>query len=112
MMNAPIAKLVAPARREVLARRFRACIVCCAGFAPAGEHAPCPIGSDRALHSALITAPEARDAELLKKARRVRRTRAEGSALKFHAGNVRAEDGVENAAEYGADDRKDDRDDD
>ncbi len=30
-------------------------------------HEPCPIGSDRALDSALITAPEARDAELLKK---------------------------------------------
>jgi hypothetical protein len=36
MMNAPLAKLVAPARREVLARRFRACIVCCAGFVPVG----------------------------------------------------------------------------
>ncbi len=31
------------------------------------EHEPCPIGSDRALDSALITAPEARDAALLKK---------------------------------------------
>jgi 5'-methylthioadenosine phosphorylase len=31
------------------------------------EHEPCPIGSDRALDNALITAPEARDAELLKK---------------------------------------------
>jgi 5'-methylthioadenosine phosphorylase len=31
------------------------------------EHEPCPIGSDRALDSALITAPEARDPELLKK---------------------------------------------
>ncbi len=30
-------------------------------------HEPCPIGSDRALDSALITAPEARDPELLKK---------------------------------------------
>src|SRR5262249_36487247 len=28
---------------------------------------PCPIGSDRALDTALITAPEARDGELLKK---------------------------------------------
>ena len=28
---------------------------------------PCPIGSDRALDAALITAPEARDRELLKK---------------------------------------------
>jgi 5'-methylthioadenosine phosphorylase len=31
------------------------------------EHEPCPIGSDRALDSALITAPEARDPVLLKK---------------------------------------------
>jgi 5'-methylthioadenosine phosphorylase len=31
------------------------------------EHEPCPIGSDRALDTALITAPEARDPELLKR---------------------------------------------
>jgi len=31
------------------------------------EHEPCPIGSDRALDSALITAAEARDPELIKK---------------------------------------------
>ena len=31
------------------------------------DHEPCPIGSDRALDSALITAPEARDPELIKK---------------------------------------------
>jgi 5'-methylthioadenosine phosphorylase len=31
------------------------------------EHEPCPIGSDRALDNALITAPEARDPELLNK---------------------------------------------
>ena len=31
------------------------------------EHEACPIGSDRALDSALITAPEARDPELLKR---------------------------------------------
>ena len=31
------------------------------------EHEPCPIGSDRALDNALLTAPEARDRELLKK---------------------------------------------
>ncbi len=31
------------------------------------EHEPCPIGSDRALTTALLTAPEARDPELLKK---------------------------------------------
>ncbi len=31
------------------------------------QHEPCPIGSDRALDQALITAPEARDPELLKK---------------------------------------------
>src|SRR5712672_1354806 len=30
-------------------------------------HEPCPIGSDRALDTALITAPDARDPELLKK---------------------------------------------
>jgi 5'-methylthioadenosine phosphorylase len=31
------------------------------------EHEPCPIGCDRALDNALITAPEARDKKLLKK---------------------------------------------
>ena len=31
------------------------------------EHEPCPIGSDRALDHALITAPEARDSELVAK---------------------------------------------
>jgi len=31
------------------------------------EHEACPIGSDRALDTALITAPEARDPELIKK---------------------------------------------
>jgi len=31
------------------------------------EHEPCPIGSDRALETALITAPEARDPALLEK---------------------------------------------
>ncbi len=31
------------------------------------EHEPCPIGSDRALDNALITAPEARDPDLLRK---------------------------------------------
>jgi 5'-methylthioadenosine phosphorylase len=31
------------------------------------EHEPCPIGSDRALDNAFITAPEARDPDLLKK---------------------------------------------
>jgi 5'-methylthioadenosine phosphorylase len=31
------------------------------------EHEPCPVGSDRALDTALITAPEARDPELLAK---------------------------------------------
>jgi 5'-methylthioadenosine phosphorylase len=31
------------------------------------EHEPCPVGSDRALDTALITAPEARDKRLLKK---------------------------------------------
>lgn len=31
------------------------------------EHEPCPIGSDRALDTALITAPEARDPDLIEK---------------------------------------------
>ena len=31
------------------------------------EHEPCPIGSDRALDTAIITAPEARDKKLIKK---------------------------------------------
>ena len=31
------------------------------------EHEPCPIGSDRALDHAVITAPEARDPALAKK---------------------------------------------
>ncbi len=31
------------------------------------EHGPCPIGSDRALDNAIITAPEARDPQLLQK---------------------------------------------
>jgi 5'-methylthioadenosine phosphorylase len=31
------------------------------------EHEPCPIGSDRALDAALITAPQARDKKLLRK---------------------------------------------
>jgi 5'-methylthioadenosine phosphorylase len=31
------------------------------------EHEPCPIGSDRALDTAIITAPDARDPDLLKK---------------------------------------------
>ena len=33
------------------------------------EHESCPVGSDRALDSALITAPEARDAALVEKLR-------------------------------------------
>jgi 5'-methylthioadenosine phosphorylase len=31
------------------------------------EHEPCPVGSDRVLDTAIITAPEARDPVLLKK---------------------------------------------
>jgi 5'-methylthioadenosine phosphorylase len=31
------------------------------------EHEPCPVGSDRALDSAMITAPEARDPEIIRK---------------------------------------------
>ena len=41
------------------------------------EHEPCPIGSDRALDTAIITAPEARDPELAQEARRGGRPRAE-----------------------------------
>jgi hypothetical protein len=36
------------------------------------EHEPCPVGSDKALDTALITAPEARDPKLLAEARRGR----------------------------------------
>ena len=38
------------------------------------QHEPCPIGSDRALDTALITAPEARDPRLAEEARRGGRT--------------------------------------
>ncbi len=31
------------------------------------EHEPCPVGSDRALDNALLTAPAARDPALMKK---------------------------------------------
>jgi len=31
------------------------------------EHEPCPVGSDRALENAVLTAPEARDSEVLRK---------------------------------------------
>jgi 5'-methylthioadenosine phosphorylase len=31
------------------------------------EHEPCPRGSDRALENAIITAPDARDPEMLRK---------------------------------------------
>jgi 5'-methylthioadenosine phosphorylase len=31
------------------------------------EHEPCPVGSDRALENAVLTAPEARDPEVLRK---------------------------------------------
>jgi 5'-methylthioadenosine phosphorylase len=48
------------------AERARRLVARLAGDFPR-EHEPCPIGSDRALDTALITAPEARDGELLKK---------------------------------------------
>ncbi len=48
------------------ADRAKALVARLAGDFPR-EHEPCPIGSDRALDTALITAPEARDPELLKK---------------------------------------------
>ncbi len=41
------------------------------------QHEPCPVGSDRVLDTALITAPEARDPKLLAETRRRRRTGAE-----------------------------------
>ena len=40
------------------------------------EHEPCPVGSDRALDGAIMTAPSARDPALLEQARRGSRTRA------------------------------------
>jgi 5'-methylthioadenosine phosphorylase len=48
------------------AERARALVARLAADFPR-EHEPCPNGSDRALDTALITAPEARDPELLKK---------------------------------------------
>src|SRR5262249_38797293 len=48
------------------ADRAKALVARLAGDLPR-EHEPCPIGSDRALDNALITAPEARDPVLLKK---------------------------------------------
>jgi 5'-methylthioadenosine phosphorylase len=48
------------------AERARALVARLAAIFPR-EHEPCPIGSDRALDTALITAPEARDPALLKK---------------------------------------------
>jgi 5'-methylthioadenosine phosphorylase len=41
-------------------------VVCLARELPR-EHEPCPIGSDRALDTAIITAPQARDPELVRK---------------------------------------------
>ena len=35
------------------------------------ERVPCPVGSDRALDGAILTAPEARDPALVAKLRRV-----------------------------------------
>jgi 5'-methylthioadenosine phosphorylase len=48
------------------ADKAKALVARLAGEFPS-EHEPCPVGSDRALDTALITAPEARDPELLKK---------------------------------------------
>ena len=48
------------------AEKARALVVRLGAIFPR-EHEPCPIGSDRALDTALITAPEARDPALLKK---------------------------------------------
>src|ERR1700754_1707793 len=48
------------------AEKARALVARLAGDFPR-EHEMCPVGSDKALDTALITAPEARDPELLKK---------------------------------------------
>jgi 5'-methylthioadenosine phosphorylase len=48
------------------AERAKALVARLARDFPA-EHEPCPIGSDRALDTALITAPQSRDKALLKK---------------------------------------------
>ncbi len=48
------------------AERARALVARLAAIFPR-EHEPCPVGSDRALDTALITAPAARDPALLKK---------------------------------------------
>jgi 5'-methylthioadenosine phosphorylase len=48
------------------AERAKAVVARLARDFPA-EHEPCPIGSDRALDTALITAPQSRDKALLKK---------------------------------------------
>ncbi len=48
------------------AEKAKALVARLAGDFPR-EHEPCPIGSDRALDTAIITAPEARDPELLRK---------------------------------------------
>jgi len=46
------------------AGRAKALVARLAGDFPR-EHEPCPVGSDKALDTALITAPEARDPNLL-----------------------------------------------
>jgi len=48
------------------AGKAKALVACLAKDFPR-EHEPCPIGSDKALDTALITAPEARDVRLLAK---------------------------------------------
>jgi 5'-methylthioadenosine phosphorylase len=50
------------------------------------EHEPCPIGSDRALDSALITAPDARDPKFLKKLDAVAGRILRGAARKKSGG--------------------------
>jgi hypothetical protein len=56
------------------------------------EHEPCPIGSDRALDNALITAPKARDPELLKKLAAVAGARR--ATRKIHVGLRRTLPGI------------------
>ena len=54
------------------------------------EHEPCPIGSDRALDNALITAPEARDPELLEETRCRRRPGPSAALATVDAAELRS----------------------
>ena len=58
VLDRTFSALADPTRRALVARLAREF---------PREHEPCPIGSDKALDTALITAPEVRDPQLLKK---------------------------------------------